>query len=753
MSIYKCKMCGGNLDVTQGATVVECEYCGTKQTVPTTDNEKKVNLFNRANRLRIGGEFDKAAVIYESIIAEFPEEAEAYWGLCLCNYGIEYVDDPSAAKKIPTCHRASFESVQKDENFNLALEYADVVAQKVYRDEAREIDRIMSEILAISKNEKPYDVFICYKETDEKGERTVDSVLAQDIYDALTAKGMKVFFARITLEDKLGRQYEPYIFAALNSAKVMLAVGTKYEYYNAVWVKNEWSRFLKLMAKDKSKALIPCYKDLDAYDMPEEFKMLQAQDLGKIGAVQDIVHGVEKLTNSSAKKAESAAPASVTVDSYMRRIYAFLGDENWRNAEIYCERILDVNVEYAEAYLGKLMAQLKAPTIEKLSESSRPLEQFNEYSKILRYGDEALKNQITAINNEIIENNKYRNNLFLYTEALQSMKAANTVESCFNTMILFKQLGDFKISEELCRQCFEKGAEIKANLEKQLSEYLTKWKADLETEEAQVLELNEVIEKNRKKIKRKVKEKDRIGKIKTVVLSLFALYFLAMIAPGIACSFFPNQTIETKYVVIYYSVLVALLVLIVGRKLIRKSRNRRLISIDEENSNKMYECNAKISELTAKIRTAETRYNYLSSKSDATQFVNAEYIGDPNNPPVKGYVFKGLDILEADAGYFKATYRKRGNRFNHKTCKYVLFLFQVENCVENFCFECSWRITGPNGQKLMDTQFGKVQLTSNTTFYTDGWGYAKAGNWKSGRYNLVFCDKVGNVYTRDFYID
>lgn len=165
MSVLKCKMCGGDLEVTEDMKIVECDYCGTKQTVPNADNEKKVNLFNRANRLRMASEFDKATVIYENIIAEFPEEAEAYWGLCLCNYGIEYVDDPATAKKIPTCHRASFESLQKDENFELALEYADVVAQKVYRDEAREIDRIMGEILAISKNEKPYDVFICYCKT------------------------------------------------------------------------------------------------------------------------------------------------------------------------------------------------------------------------------------------------------------------------------------------------------------------------------------------------------------------------------------------------------------------------------------------------------------------------------------------------------------------------------------------------------------------------------------------------------------
>ena len=57
------------------------------------------------------------------------------------------------------------------------------------------------------------------------------SVIAQDVYDALTTKGYRVFFSRITLEDKLGTEYEPYIFAALNSAKVMLAFGTSYDYY------------------------------------------------------------------------------------------------------------------------------------------------------------------------------------------------------------------------------------------------------------------------------------------------------------------------------------------------------------------------------------------------------------------------------------------------------------------------------------------------------------------------------------------
>ena len=73
MAIFKCKMCGGNLDIQEGMTVCECEYCGSNQTVPTLDNEKKINLFTRANRLRSICEFDKAAGVYESIVAEFQE--------------------------------------------------------------------------------------------------------------------------------------------------------------------------------------------------------------------------------------------------------------------------------------------------------------------------------------------------------------------------------------------------------------------------------------------------------------------------------------------------------------------------------------------------------------------------------------------------------------------------------------------------------------------------------------------------------
>ena len=361
MAIIKCKMCGGDLELVPDSTVCECEYCGTRQTVPAADDEKKLKLFERANRLRRACEFDKAAGVYESIVADFDTEAEAYWGLVLCKFGIEYVDDPATGKKVPTCHRAGFESVEDDPNYEQACENADAVARRVYREEGRAIDELRERIIEVSGREEPYDVFISYKELAEDGERTEDSVLAQDIYDALTAKGYRVFFSRVTLEDKLGVEYEPYIFAALQSAKVMLLVGMDYENLNAVWVRNEWSRYLALMAQHKEKVLIPCYKAMDPYDLPKEVRKLAAQDMGKVGAMQDLLRGVEKLI-PKAKLASSSQDGPTIIQSgpnaqaLLQRGNMALEDGKWQEAKGYFDQALNIDAQNGEAYFGLLMS-------------------------------------------------------------------------------------------------------------------------------------------------------------------------------------------------------------------------------------------------------------------------------------------------------------------------------------------------------------------------------------------------------------
>ena len=317
-------------------------------------------------------------------------------------------------------------------------------------------------------------MFICYKETAEDGSRTEDSVLAQDVYEALTAKGLKVFFSRITLEDKLGTQYEPYIYAALSSAKVMLAFGTTYEYYDAVWVKNEWSRFLGMMKADKRKVLIPCFKGLDAYDMPKEFKGLQAQDMAKLGWMQDLVRGVEKLcgkggTASSApnavvqKTVVQEVQESGKADNLMKRVYLYLEDEDFEKASEYIDKVLDVDAEYAPAYVAQILVENKLTKEADLTTLRVSIDDDPTWKKALRVANEEQKQRYLGYAKQINENEVYdkeqkKKQAELAVKKKQYDRALAEISkgNYFWAMMILQQLNGYKDAEKLMRQCLDK---------------------------------------------------------------------------------------------------------------------------------------------------------------------------------------------------------------------------------------------------------------------------------------------------------
>ena len=466
MAVFKCKMCGAALERQNDETVLACDYCGTTQTLPKTSDDNIANLFNRANNLRLKCEFDKAAQIYEKIVEQDDSEAEAHWGIVLCKYGIEYVEDPATNKRIPTCHRTHFEAITTDADYQAAIDYSDFAQQEVYQAEAKAIDKIQKDILAVVRNEKPFDVFICYKETDASGSRTRDSVIANDIYYQLTNEGYKVFYAAITLEDKLGQEYEPYIFAALNSAKVMLVVGTQPEYFSAVWVKNEWSRFLQLMKKDRSRLLIPCYRDIDPYDLPDEFAHLQAQDMGKIGFINDLVRGIKKVvqkdeynlreTNTVVNTVNTPNSAvNSNVSAYLKRVNIFLENGNWESADEYCEKVLDIDPENAEAYLGKLMAELRANSKKKLV-LCEIFENNINYVNALRFADAELSDELSKYAQENRENIRKRD---IYKSSINEMEQIGGAYSYIKFEKLaeaFKSISGFMDADAKAQECLRR---------------------------------------------------------------------------------------------------------------------------------------------------------------------------------------------------------------------------------------------------------------------------------------------------------
>ena len=82
MVVLKCKMCGGNIERTDN-TYGKCDSCQTVTTLPKASDERKANLFNRANHFRRQNDFDKALQTYETILNDDHSDAEAHWGVVL----------------------------------------------------------------------------------------------------------------------------------------------------------------------------------------------------------------------------------------------------------------------------------------------------------------------------------------------------------------------------------------------------------------------------------------------------------------------------------------------------------------------------------------------------------------------------------------------------------------------------------------------------------------------------------------------
>ena len=296
----KCKTCGAKIFVDSLESNATCEFCSMTYTLPADEKrEKFIHLYSKADDAWDYKDFDEAERIYQMILDEDNQQFEAHWAIALCKYGISYEIDPASGKKMPTCNRINKVSILEDQHYKQACKYAPAATKSMYQKRAQEIDDISKEFLKIVENEKPYDVFISYKRTDDAGDITHDSQLARKLYYYLNDKGYKVFFAEITLKNIAGEKYEPYIFSALTTSPVMIVVGSKPEYFNATWVRNEWKRYLGLMNLGEKKTLIPAYSNMNPYNMPGELRMLQAMNAEDLTFNEDVAAIVKTKVNDA----------------------------------------------------------------------------------------------------------------------------------------------------------------------------------------------------------------------------------------------------------------------------------------------------------------------------------------------------------------------------------------------------------------------------------------------------------------------
>jgi hypothetical protein len=294
-----CYNCGRNYIVKGGLTV--CPACGYIKPKEELVGQELID-YDAAHKALRNARFDEAEESFLYYTKRYPKNSDGYWFLVLSRYGIKYDGDESS--KEPTCF-TQYSSILTDEDFIKACRLADNEKKEYYLAQATKIDAIREKWCKLAQSEKPYDVFICYKEAVD-GERTVDSTDALEIYSRLRDSGYYVFFSRETMRGKVAEDYEPYIYNALSTAKAMVVYGSDPDYFESPWMKNEWLRFSKQieLGQKEPNSIIPVYKNFNPNRLPPKLKNMQALDASANTFFFDLNEHIKKLVY---KKKESAS--------------------------------------------------------------------------------------------------------------------------------------------------------------------------------------------------------------------------------------------------------------------------------------------------------------------------------------------------------------------------------------------------------------------------------------------------------------
>ena len=140
----------------------------------------------------------------------------------------------------------------------------------------------------------------------------------------------------------------------------------------------------------------------------------------------------------------------------LERAFMFLEDGDWDKADIYCESVLDQNPKCAEAYLGKLMAELQVHTQEGLIDCKMPFDSSDNYRKAIRFGDESLQQMLTSTVDSINARNEENRRAGIYQNAQDKLTAAQAEDDYTAAALLFESIGEYRDAAALGEECRDK---------------------------------------------------------------------------------------------------------------------------------------------------------------------------------------------------------------------------------------------------------------------------------------------------------
>ena len=184
--------------------------------------------------------------------------------------------------------------------------------------------------------------------------------------------------------------------------------------------------------------------------------------------MKELISSRKRTAESEVKATAASGATASSIDSLLKRVFIFLEDEEFDRADDFCEQVLNIDPECAEAYLGKLMVELQVKSRNALGLCDKAFDGNNNYRKILRFGSEEMKNELVGyikqINDRIVENNRRAEEERLeglYQQAVKAMNSAKTEAEYKNVAEDFVRIKEYKNCSELFQKCLKLAEEAR----------------------------------------------------------------------------------------------------------------------------------------------------------------------------------------------------------------------------------------------------------------------------------------------------
>ena len=226
---------------------------------------------------------------------------------------------------------------------------------------------------------------------------------------------------------------------------------------------------------------------MDPYDLPEEFSHLQAQDMSKLGFMQDLIRGIKKILGADQPKPQTVvketvvtSSANANIEPLLKRAFMFLEEGNWVSAGTYCDKVLDIDPECAQAYLGKLMSGRGIGNLEDLKNEKKPFDDDINYKRFMQFGDEKLKKTLIDYTNQIKKRCEEARIEAIYNKVSNDIKSMDALWAFEEAKETLEKIRNYKNSEALIVLCDKKITEFYAERERQENERIVQEKRDRE---------------------------------------------------------------------------------------------------------------------------------------------------------------------------------------------------------------------------------------------------------------------------------